>query len=118
MMNELLLRFVIGGAVVSVFAYWRSALKPKGFAGLLGAASSEALATLTLTVMKKGTPYAAIEARSMILGAVASFLYASLACYLLIRRKLPVLATTAEYCRDLRFGRLWRWRQLRGLSWR
>jgi|SRR5215470_13223095 len=95
MINELLLRFVIGGAVVSVFAILGSALKPKSFAGLFGAAPSVALATLTLTVMKKGAPYAAIEARSMILGAVAFFLYASLVCYLLMRRKLPVLATTA-----------------------
>lgn len=95
MTHELLLRFVIGGAVVSVFAMLGGALKPKSFAGLFGAAPSVALATLSLTVTNKGSAYAAIEARSMTLGAVAFFLYASLVCYLLLRRKLHVLGTTA-----------------------
>jgi hypothetical protein len=95
MISELLLRFVVGGAVVSFFAILGGALKPKSFAGLFGAAPSVALATLTLTVVKKGAPYAAIESRSMVLGALAFFLYACLVCYLLMRRRVHVLATTA-----------------------
>ena len=94
MIVELLLRFVVGGVVVSVFAMLGGALKPKSFAGLFGAAPSVALATISLTVMKKGAPYAAVEARSMVLGALAFLLYAWLVCYLLMRRRVHVLATT------------------------
>jgi hypothetical protein len=93
MIAELSLRFLVGGLVVSIFAMIGGALKPKSFAGLFSAAPSVALATLTLTVLKKGKPYAAIEAQSMILGAGAFFLYACLVCRLLMRRKLPVLMT-------------------------
>jgi hypothetical protein len=42
------LRFLIGGTIVSVFALIGDVLKPKGFAGLFGAAPSVALATLGL----------------------------------------------------------------------
>lgn len=73
MIAELILRFVIGGIVVSFFAMLASRLKPKSYAGLLGAAPSVALATLSLTVLKKGKPYAAIEAHSMILRSTFFF---------------------------------------------
>ena len=52
-------------------------LKPKSFAGLFGAAPSVALATLGLTAASEGAHYAAIEARSMMAGAIAFFVYAS-----------------------------------------
>ena len=45
-MMDLVLRFVIGGLVVSSFAVLGDMLKPKSFAGLFGAAPSVALATL------------------------------------------------------------------------
>jgi uncharacterized membrane protein (GlpM family) len=92
---ELVLRFLVGGVVVSLFAMLGGALKPKSFAGLFGAAPSVALATISLTVLEKGTIYAAIEARSMILGAMAFFIYACLVCRLLMRRQFDVLATTS-----------------------
>lgn len=95
MIGELCLRFFVGGFIVSVFAMIGGALKPKSFAGLFGAAPSVALATLTITVLKKGKPYAAIEAQSMILGAVAFCLYACLVCRLLLRGKSPVLMTAS-----------------------
>ena len=47
-MKETLLRFFIGGAVVSAFALLGDLFKPKSFAGLFGAAPSVALATLGL----------------------------------------------------------------------
>ncbi|MBV9438058.1 MAG: DUF3147 family protein, partial [Acidobacteria bacterium] len=65
-MSDLVLRFVIGGLVVSAFALIGDLLKPKSFAGLFGAAPSVALATLTLTIFKDGKSYAAVEARSMV----------------------------------------------------
>jgi hypothetical protein len=71
-------RFLIGGTIVSVFALIGDVLKPKGFADLFGAAPSVALATLGLTIATQGKVYAAIEARSMVAGAAAFFLYAPL----------------------------------------
>jgi hypothetical protein len=93
--KEILWRFMVGGVVVSVFALVGDLLKPKSFAGLFGAAPSIALATLVLTVAKQGKGYVMIESRSMLFGAMALFLYASLVSRLLIRRKLPVLAVTS-----------------------
>jgi hypothetical protein len=93
--NEILLRIIVGGIVVSAFALLGDLLKPKTFAGLLGAAPSVALATLVLTVTKDGKAYASLEARSMIFGALAFFLYASVVSRLLIRRHLPVLPVTS-----------------------
>src|SRR6267378_5150061 len=95
-MKEFILRFVIGGAVVSLFAVLGDLLKPKSFAGLLGAAPSVALATLSLTVLKDGKAYAQTEARSMIVGAIAFFIYALCVSRLLVRHKLPTLAVTAS----------------------
>ena len=43
---RVLIRFLVGGAVVSVFALIGDLVKPKSFAGLFGAAPSVALATL------------------------------------------------------------------------
>jgi cbb3-type cytochrome oxidase subunit 1 len=93
-MQEILLRFVVGGAAVSVFALLGDLLKPKSFAGLFGAAPSVALATLALTASKQGKEYASVEAKSMLIGAIAFLLYALVVSRLLIRRKLPVLPVT------------------------
>lgn len=68
-LRESIIRFLVGGAVVSVFAILGDLLRPKSFAGLFGAAPSVALATLALTIAKHGGGYAATEGRSMILGA-------------------------------------------------
>ena len=76
-MIQIAVRFLVGGAVVSMFAIIGDLLKPKSFAGLFGAAPSVALATLGLTVATEGTFYAATEARSMMGGAIAFFAYAS-----------------------------------------
>jgi uncharacterized membrane protein (GlpM family) len=73
---DLVVRFLVGGTIVSLFALIGDVLKPKGFAGLFGAAPSVALATLGLTIAAQGKLYAAMEARSMVAGAAAFFLYA------------------------------------------
>ena len=93
-MIQILIRFLVGGAAVSVFALIGDVLKPKSFAGLFGAAPSVALATLGLTVATKGAPYAAIEARSMIAGAVAFFVFASLVSWILMRFPFRALWVT------------------------
>ncbi|MGB7556453.1 MAG: DUF3147 family protein [Candidatus Korobacteraceae bacterium] len=90
-MQEMVVRIVLGGLIVSAFAMVGEVVKPKSFAGLFGAAPSVALASLGLALTQHGKAYASVEARSMILGAVAFFLYASLTSWLLIRKKWAAL---------------------------
>src|SRR5260370_41323656 len=93
--KEIAIRVIVGGVVVSAFALLGDLLKPKSLAGLFGAGTSVALATLFLTVAKNGQEFARVEARSMILGAVAFFVYASVVSRLLIRKRLAVLSVTS-----------------------
>src|SRR3954464_16011469 len=90
--TESLARFFIGGVIVSFFAVLAEMFRPKSFAGLFGAAPSIALATLALTISSHGSHYAAIEARSMIFGAIACLCYAAATTWLLWRYKLRALA--------------------------
>jgi hypothetical protein len=94
MMRELIFRFLIGGMVVSVFAIMGDVLRPKSFAGLFGAAPSVALATIGLTIAQNGRNYVALESRSMALGAIGFFLYASCVCWVLMRYKPAALLAT------------------------
>ena len=90
MIAETALRFLIGGLVVSLFALVGETFKPKTFAGLFGAAPSVALATLGLAYAKHDAAYVGTEAQSMLIGAVAFFVY-SVACVRVIKRAtLPV----------------------------
>jgi hypothetical protein len=84
--SELILRFVIGGVVVSAFAVLGDFFRPKSFAGLFNAAPSVALATLALTAMNETSRYVSLEGRSMILGAIALGVYSQLTSWLLMRR--------------------------------
>jgi Protein of unknown function (DUF3147). len=93
-MRDLLLRFLIGGTVVSLFAILGDIFRPKTFAGLFGAAPSVALATLSLTVASHGRTYAATEARSMLAGAAAFFLYACIVSFVLMRYRPPTWKPT------------------------
>jgi hypothetical protein len=93
-MSQLIIRFIVGGLVVSAFSLIGDLLKPKSFAGLFGAAPSVALATLGLTVAKEGRVYAATEARSMVVGAVAFFTYASLVSWMLMHHKPKAIWVT------------------------
>jgi Protein of unknown function (DUF3147) len=61
-MGEALIRFIIGGLLVTAFAVLGDMLKPKSFAGLFGAAPSVALATLILTIHSEGRVFASAEA--------------------------------------------------------
>ncbi len=92
---ELLLRFAIGGVVVSTFSAIGSVLRPKTFAGLFGAAPSVALATLVLTFHKDGHAYAALEGRSMVLGAVAMAAFAWVVAMILFRARHNTLLVTS-----------------------
>jgi len=94
-LSELVIRFVIGGLVVTVFAMLGDLFKPKSFAGLFGAAPSVALASLAIAVHKHGNNYAAREARSMMAGAAALFVYCVLVTWLLKRRRLRARSATS-----------------------
>lgn len=91
MLTQIMIRVVVGGAVVSIFAILGDILKPKSFAGLFGGAPSVALATLLLTIVKEGRAYAAVEARSMILGALAFLLYACIVQRFLLQARWSAL---------------------------
>lgn len=87
-------RFIAGGIIVSVFSILGDMLRPKSVAGLLGAAPSVALATLTLAFFKETPDYVSIESRSMILGAFALTAYSAVVCQLLMRAKVSALTAT------------------------
>jgi Protein of unknown function (DUF3147) len=72
---ELLWRFLLGGALVSLFALIGDVVRPRRFAGIFGGAPSVALATLALTAAKYGSATAALESRSMILSSLGFVLY-------------------------------------------
>jgi uncharacterized membrane protein (GlpM family) len=85
---QLIFRFVVGGLIVSAFASFADVVQPKSFAGLFAAAPSVALATLGLTIVTDGKWYAAAEGRSMIAGAIALFLYATVTMRLILKYRL------------------------------
>jgi hypothetical protein len=93
-LGDIAIRFLAGGVFVSAFALIGSVLKPKTFAGLFGAAPSVALASLALTISKDGKTFAATEARSMIAGAAALFVYCAFVIFLLKRTRSHTLAAT------------------------
>lgn len=107
MWSDLLIRFLIGGVVVSIFSVLGDLFKPQSFAGLFGAAPSVALATLGLTIMKHGGAYAAIEGRSMLLGALALFCYSQASAWMTMRWKanaLPVALSSLAIWFAVAFG--------------
>ena len=93
-MEELISRFLIGGVIVSLFALLGDVFRPKSFAGLFGAAPSIALATIGLTIAQDGKSYAALEARSMILGAISFLIYSIVVSRVLARYKPSTLLVT------------------------
>jgi hypothetical protein len=94
MMIELIVRFIIGGLVVCVFAVIGDVFRPKTFAGIFGAAPSVALATLGLTFAVKGAAYAGTEGKSMLVGAIAFLVYSVIVGRILLSRKANSLVTT------------------------
>ena len=93
-MTEYVVRFLVGGAVVSVFAMLGDVLRPKSFAGVFGAAPSVALATLGIAIYHHGRSYAASQSLSMMAGAVALGIYSVIVCQLLMRARMSALPAT------------------------
>jgi hypothetical protein len=92
---DLFARFVLGGAIVSLFALAGEVLQPKRFGGMTAAAPSTALATLALTYAQHGRGHVAIEARWMTIGAVAFFVHALAASFAIRRTETPVWLAAA-----------------------
>ena len=93
-MLDYFLRFIAGGVAVSMFAALGDTLEPKSFAGLFGAAPSIALTTLLITLSQNGASFAAVEGRSMIVGAFALAAYSWTVCILLKKLTMASLAAT------------------------
>jgi Protein of unknown function (DUF3147) len=85
-MLELIIRFLVGGVVVSGFALAGEVVGPKSLAGVFGAAPSIAIATLGLTIETEGKLVAAHESQAMIVGAAAFFFYAW-CCFALLAKR-------------------------------
>jgi len=96
-MDDIVVRAFLGGVVISAFAIMGDIVQPKSFAGLFGAAPSLALATLALATIQHGSVYASLEARSMTLGAVSFFIYASAVSRVMIRKKWAALPVTSTF---------------------
>lgn len=92
---EWVLRFLLGGLLVCAFATIGDILKPRGFAGLFGAAPSVAVGSLTISALSQGRSAAAESSQAMMLGAVAFLAYANVCLYLLGRRHLKAPPVTA-----------------------
>jgi uncharacterized membrane protein (GlpM family) len=93
-MTEYVVRFLVGGFVVSAFAMLGDVLRPKSFAGLFGAAPSVALATLGIAVYQYGTGYAVLQTHAMMAGAVALGVYSVVVCHLLFRARMRAVPAT------------------------
>ncbi|MGB2633155.1 MAG: DUF3147 family protein [Candidatus Acidiferrum sp.] len=83
----IIIRFLVGGIVVTAFALLGEVIGPKSLAGVFGAAPSVAVATLGLTIWAEGRAFTAQEAQSMIWAAFAFFFYACCCLVLLDLRK-------------------------------
>jgi len=105
----MVIRFAIGGAIVATFALLGDLFKPKSFAGVFAAAPSIALTTLALAASRSGLSYAALEARSMIVGAIALVAYTTAVSWRLGRRGDRPRVVAAKCA--------WLWFAIAGTGW-
>ena len=91
MASDLIIRFFVGGFVVSIFSMLGDLFRPKSFSGLFGSAPSIALATLGLAIIKHGGAYASLEGRSMIAGGVALWAFSGFSSWIGMRWRLHAL---------------------------
>jgi uncharacterized membrane protein (GlpM family) len=80
-----------GGALVVAFAVLSEMLKPKRFAGLLGAAPAVAIAGLAITVLSKGAHDARDASTGMLAGCAGMVVCAAVAVEAL-KRMRPLAA--------------------------
>lgn len=83
---EFVIRFLVGGIVVSIFAILGDILRPKSFAGLFSAAPTIAVVTLGMAFQNENSNYISLQAQAMVFGSIALAIYGFLVCQLLMRR--------------------------------
>jgi uncharacterized membrane protein (GlpM family) len=83
----LVVRVLLGGALVAGFAIVADALKPKMFAGLFAGAPSVATISLVVTGLSMGAAKDAKLASGMIAGAIGLLFYALAAAFLVKHMK-------------------------------
>ena len=86
---EWVFRFLLGGAIVSLFATAGELFKPKTFSGLFGTAPSVAIASLALAYHEHDARYVGLEARAMVLGAIAMLAYCVVCVVVTAREHAP-----------------------------
>lgn len=91
---EYIIRFLLGGLIVSIFAVIGDIFKPRHFSGIFGAAPTIALSTLGLVFIKDGAMKVATEGRSMMIGVAAFFVYSLFARYLLLKKDWSSIPST------------------------
>jgi uncharacterized membrane protein len=72
---EIAAKALLGGVLVVLFACVSEVFSPKSFSGILSAAPSVALASLSVTMVAESGHGAALAAQGMILGTVALLCY-------------------------------------------
>jgi hypothetical protein len=92
---DALVRFITAGLVVSGFAVLGTALRPKSFAGVFGAAPAVALASLVFIYVGEGADHVAQAGRSMMAGGVALAAYSLAVRWLLPREWAPTSVLVA-----------------------
>lgn len=92
---EYVIRFLLGGLIVSIFAVIGDLFRPRTFSGIFGAAPTVALATLGLAFSKDSISKISTEGRSMIIGGVALMVYSLVTAFILLKRKWPSLPAAA-----------------------
>lgn len=95
-MVDLLVRFVLGGIIVSLFAMASDAVSPKTYSGIFGAAPSVALVSLSIAYVTRGGSIAALDGRSMLAGAAALVAYSLAAKHLVMHRRWSTLLATSS----------------------
>jgi len=88
--NDLILRFTLGGAAVSLFSALAELFKPKTFSGILGAAPAVALISLALTFAQRGDSVVRDHALGMICGGGGFLAYAFSCVFITANSRLPV----------------------------
>jgi hypothetical protein len=76
-MTELAIRFLLGGAVVTIFSAIGEVFEPKSLSGLFGAAPSVAITSLVLLFGSHGAHEVAIAAMWMLVATVGFYAYAT-----------------------------------------
>ena len=93
-MKQYLIRFVVGGLMVSAFRSRRGCSSSEKLCWTFWRGTLHAIATLLIALLKQGPSYIAIEGRSMILGGAALAAYSFVSCQLLKRCQFSGLIST------------------------